>query len=281
MGRGNGGGGEKNERRTCWKKRRKKKCELGLEIHRYTYIHICTHVHTHTHSQVKCRVSAVKSNSTHKSHSLLAAGAGADEGQEKWGCGSGYCEFYGAWHLNGQTAEEIADSVRKTLLMLHWLCLHPLSPFSCSSPPLAKFYRRPCCARICAACSSFGLYGANVGQRKAEHNGSLHVYVWERERNRERECLSALHTHKHRRTRARKLNEILSNKSFYVTCKITQCNPQALHAAHSSLTLHSTAHAALTLHSTSLSLPLPTALPTSRSPRSSSSRNNKFISILI
>lgn len=93
-----------------------------------------------------------------------------------------------------------------------------------------------------------------------------------------------MHTHKHRRTRARKLNEILSNKSFYVPCKITQCNPQALHAAHSSLTLHSTAHAALTLHTTSLSLPLPTALPTSRSPRSSSSQQqihfNSHLNIL-
>lgn len=133
--------------------------------------------------------------------------------------------------------------------MLHWLCLHPL-PLSSSTLPLAKFYRRPCCARICAACSSYDLYGAYVGQQITVR----YMCVCEREGKRERvlKCLAHTHTHKHTRARACKLNEILSNKTFYVTCKITQCNPQALHAAHFSLTLHSTAHASLTLHSTSL-----------------------------
>lgn len=190
MGRGNVRGSEKNERRTCCKWR-EKKSKLGLETHRYSYTFIYTHAHTHTQSSQVSSVGCQEQLNAQKP--LDVSSRSGWRPREIGGIGSGYCEFYGAWHLNGRKAEEIADSVRKTLLMLHWLCVHPLpthSPLSSlPSPPLAKFYGRPCCARICAACSSFGLYWANVRQHKAEHNGSLHVC----EREGESECLSGLH----------------------------------------------------------------------------------------
>lgn len=58
--------------------------------------------------------------------------------------------------------------------------------------------------------------------------------------------------HTHARTRARKLNEILSNKTFYVTCNYAM---QSTSTACSPLLSYTPQHTAL-LHSTPLSLAL-------------------------